>query len=85
MLQQRIATNERPRKAFRLSLARHQDEVREAQRRRWKIFSEEMGARLNSPEAGYDMDVYVPFCEHLLACGRGKTSVLHRMARRFMK
>lgn len=66
MLQQRIATNERARKPFRVSLARHHDEVREAQRLRWKIFAEEMGAHLDSPEAGYDIDLYDPFCEHLL-------------------
>ena len=66
MLQVRVAAKERQKKSYRVSLARHQDEVREAQRLRWKIFADEMGARLNSPEQGYDVDLYDAYCEHLL-------------------
>lgn len=66
MLQERIALTDRKKKAFHVSLARHEDEVREAQRLRWKVFAEEMGARLNSPVEGLDVDLYDPFCEHLL-------------------
>ena len=47
----------------------HQDEVREAQRLRYRVFAGEMGARL-SPPAGtppeLDVDIYDPYCEHLL-------------------
>jgi putative hemolysin len=53
-------------KSSSVSFARHQDEVREAQRLRWKIFAEEMGARLDTPEAGLDIDLYDAHCEHLL-------------------
>jgi putative hemolysin len=49
-----------------LSWARHQDEVAEAQRLRYKVFAEEMGARLNTPVAGLDIDLYDLYCEHLL-------------------
>lgn len=66
MLQERIAAKERLKKSFHVSMARHADEVREAQRLRWKVFAEEMGARLGSPEEGYDVDLYDPYCEHLL-------------------
>ena len=47
----------------------HDDEVRDAQRLRWRVFAGEMGARL-SPVAGtppgLDADAFDPHCEHLL-------------------
>ncbi len=46
--------------------ARHADEVLEAQRLRWQVFAEELGARLNTPRAGYDVDIFDPYCDHLL-------------------
>lgn len=53
-------------KNFSVGLALHADEVREAQRLRYKVFAEEMGARLTGPEPGVDADIYDPYCEHLL-------------------
>lgn len=44
-------------------------EVREAQRLRYQVFVEEMGARLTpSPHApaGHDIDLFDPYCEHLV-------------------
>ena len=49
-----------------LSWARHQDEVREAQRLRYKVFAEEMGARLKPNKDGLDVDIFDDFCEHLI-------------------
>lgn len=46
--------------------AQHLDEVRQAQRLRYDIFAGEMGARLNSPLAGHDVDLFDDFCEHLI-------------------
>jgi len=46
--------------------ARHQDEVRAAQRLRYEVFAGEMGARLTTPVAGHDIDLFDDFCEHLL-------------------
>ena len=46
--------------------ARHQDEVKEAQRLRYKVFAEEMGARLKPSNEGLDVDIFDNFCEHLL-------------------
>ncbi|MBP7568110.1 MAG: GNAT family N-acetyltransferase [Burkholderiaceae bacterium] len=46
--------------------ARHQDEVREAQRLRFDVFAGEMGARLSTPIQGHDIDLFDDFCEHLL-------------------
>ena len=42
------------------------DEVRQAQRLRYAVFAGEMGARLNTPLAGHDMDRFDDYCEHLL-------------------
>ena len=46
--------------------ARHLDEVREAQRLRYAVFAGEMGAQLNAPVAGHDIDRFDDYCEHLL-------------------
>ena len=49
-----------------MSLAVDDSEIREAQRLRYKVFAEEMGARLSSALPGHDVDLYDPFCDHLL-------------------
>jgi putative hemolysin len=49
-----------------VSLAVDDSEIREAQRLRHKVFAEEMGARLSSALPGHDVDLYDPFCDHLL-------------------
>ncbi len=46
--------------------ARHADEVRQAQRLRYRVFVEEMGARLPVTVPGHDVDLFDDFCEHLL-------------------
>jgi len=54
---------------FEVVWARNDDEVRQAQRLRHLVFADEMGARLTVPTgspAGHDIDVFDPFCEHLL-------------------
>ncbi len=48
------------------SLARNEAEVLEAQRLRYKIFGEEMGANLPSAKEGIDRDIFDKYCEHLL-------------------
>lgn len=49
-----------------LGFARTGAEVEEAQRLRYKVFAEEMGARLPSAAEGMDCDIYDRYCEHLL-------------------
>ncbi|BEP54567.1 GNAT family N-acetyltransferase [Variovorax sp. V118] len=49
-----------------VSWARHLDDVRAAQRLRHDVFVGEMGARLTTPLAGHDIDLFDDFCEHLL-------------------
>ena len=54
--------------------ARDEDEVLQAQRLRHLVFAEEMGARLSVPRgspAGHDIDLFDPFCEHLLVRAPG--------------
>jgi len=49
-----------------VSWAQHEDEVREAQRLRYEVFAGEMGAQLNTPLPGHDIDLFDDYCEHLL-------------------
>lgn len=49
-----------------VSWARHQDEVRAVQRLRYRVFADEMGARLNTNLPGHDIDLFDNYCEHLL-------------------
>jgi putative hemolysin len=58
------------------SLAHNDDEVREAQRLRYKIFAEEMGASLPSAAEGIDRDIYDKYCEHLLVRESGDNRVV---------
>ncbi|MDZ7811688.1 MAG: GNAT family N-acetyltransferase [Ideonella sp.] len=49
--------------------ARHEDEVRQAQRLRYRVFAEEMGAKLSclpGTPAGLDVDAFDAHCKHLL-------------------
>lgn len=52
---------------YHVSLAVDDREIREAQRLRHRVFAEEMGARLATALPGHDIDLYDPFCDHLLA------------------
>ncbi len=51
-----------------VSWAKHSDEVRQAQRLRFRVFAQEMGARLNTASPGHDVDLFDNYCEHLLVC-----------------
>lgn len=49
--------------------AESEADVREAQRLRWRVFAEEMGARLQVPDGtppGHDADRFDAFCDHVL-------------------
>ncbi|MCE9638544.1 MAG: GNAT family N-acetyltransferase [Betaproteobacteria bacterium] len=66
MLQSQVRPQTQPRKALAVTLARGVQEVVEAQRLRYKVFAEEMGARIPGREQGIDSDFYDAHCEHLL-------------------
>jgi len=48
------------------TLAHHETEVLEAQRLRFEVFAEEMGANLPSAKEGIDRRHFDNYCEHLL-------------------
>jgi len=55
-----------PQNKLAVSIARTIAEVEEAQRVRYQVFAEEMGAKLPSANEGLDRDRFDKFCEHLL-------------------
>lgn len=59
-----------------VSWAKHNDEVRQAQRLRFKVFAEEMGARLDTTSPGHDVDLFDNYCEHLLVRDRVTNKVV---------
>ena len=61
---------------YHVSLAVDDAEINEAQRLRFKVFCEEMGARLPHPESGLDRDLYDPYCDHLLVRDRNSGEVV---------
>jgi len=66
MLQQIAAVEPlKEKRKLHYSLARSQSEINEARRLRYKVFAEEMGARLPGTD-GLDRDGFDAFCEHLL-------------------
>lgn len=56
--------------------AHHLDEIKEAQRLRYKIFAEEMGASLPPNDEGLDQDEFDEYCDHLLARDETTLSVI---------
>lgn len=66
MLQQLQTGTEKRRRALSLAFASTQDHIRAAQALRYRVFAEEMGARLNAKEPGLDQDLFDAYCEHLL-------------------
>ncbi len=56
--------------------ARHQDEVRQAQRLRHDVFAGEMGARLDTWIPGHDVDLFDDYCEHLLVRDQASGEVI---------
>jgi putative hemolysin len=56
--------------------ARHQDEVRQAQRLRYQVFATEMGATLSGALPGHDIDLFDDFCEHLLVRDEASQEVI---------
>lgn len=51
---------------FSVYITRNEDEIREAQRLRFKVFSDEMGAHLPISAQNIDEDIYDRYCDHLI-------------------
>lgn len=66
MMPELLQHHEKPHPRITTSLARSQAEVQEAQRLRFKVFAEEMGACLPSAAEEIDRDMFDDYCDHLL-------------------
>lgn len=71
MSEQKIQTETTGKCILKVGLASHLDEVRAAQRLRYRIFSEDMGAQLHSLIPGHDVDEFDEHCHHLLVREEG--------------
>jgi len=70
---------QRPR--FAAAIAGSEAEVREAQRLRYRVFAEEMGASICATNERADRDEFDPYCEHLLVrnCQSGRVVGTYRI------
>jgi putative hemolysin len=66
MLHTNRETAVHPRHGLSLNIARTASDIEQAQRLRFKVFAEEMGARLPGADGRIDRDIFDPYCEHLL-------------------
>ena len=66
MLQQFQQHLPRTRRPLQVAIASCETEIVEAQKLRYRVFAEELGARLPSRTPGVDRDIYDPFCDHLI-------------------
>lgn len=60
------ATPHTEKTALKVLWADHLDQVRQAQRLRYSVFAQEMGAVLHTPLPAHDLDRFDDYCEHLL-------------------
>jgi putative hemolysin len=61
---------------YTVGIAATEYERRAAQRLRWRVFADELGARLPAREPGIDHDMFDPFCEHIVAREAGSGEVI---------
>ena len=70
-----------PDSVYLLQYAATAADIVEAQRLRYKVFAEEMGAKLASAASGHDIDEFDAHCEHLLVreAGNGRVVGAYRL------
>jgi putative hemolysin len=61
------ARTRRTRPNLSVGLATSEREILDAKKLRWRVFADELGARLPSRTPGVDHDFYDPYCQHLIA------------------
>lgn len=66
MLQIEQARGRRAERNLSVTLAKCESEVLAAQQLRWRVFADELGARLDSPVQGADIDRFDAYCDHLI-------------------
>jgi putative hemolysin len=59
-----------------ITLAANVSEVRAAQRLRYRVFAEEMGAEVPGREQGIDCDIFDAYCDHLIVTDRASGEVV---------
>ncbi|MEY4591264.1 MAG: hypothetical protein RIR18_159 [Pseudomonadota bacterium] len=64
--QTNIAIQRKARPKLTVGFAHNSEEVLAAQRLRYQVFADEMGASLPTRIPGVDQDVYDPYCQHLV-------------------
>lgn len=63
----KVTQQQKPvRHALSVGMALNEDEVLAAQKLRYQVFAEELGARLQTRIHGVDQDIFDPYCEHLV-------------------
>jgi putative hemolysin len=77
-MQERLIASPEP-TGLEVRLAQTPAEVRAAQRLRYRVFAEEMGARLASAALGLDRDGLDPHCDHLVVRAGGAVIGTYRM------
>jgi len=66
MLETRTRSIRASSRNLRVALAQCESEVLAAQKLRYRVFADELGARLESRTPGVDRDIFDPYCEHLI-------------------
>jgi putative hemolysin len=61
------AVARRPKSRLSVGLARTDDDITEAKQLRYRVFVDELGARIQPRVAGVDHDIFDPYCDHLVA------------------
>ncbi len=61
---------------FVVRLARSDEDVRAAQRLRYRVFAEEMGARIEGDATGIDEDEFDDFCDHILLVDPARSEIV---------
>ncbi|MEU0567863.1 GNAT family N-acyltransferase [Nonomuraea sp. NPDC005983] len=64
---------------YTVGMATSAADVQAAQRLRYEVFGEEMGARLDSPVSGLDVDRFDAYCDHLLVRDRDQVVGTYRL------
>lgn len=76
MMPELLHHHEKPQHRITTSLARSAAEVEEAQRLRFKVFGQEMGARPPSAGEAIDRDMFDEYCDHLLVRDNADSKVV---------
>ncbi len=66
MLKKTTETPIKPAKRLECFVAESNELIQEAQKLRYRIFAQELGAKLKSPVEGLDLDEVDPYCDHLI-------------------